>query len=425
MVSFYLRGKTRDLTTINCAIQIRGQKRIVFPISNLKVSPSQWSNGRMITGKGRQENGRIQHQLEGIYKNLVDFIREYNSRYKKYPNRKDIIDYISSNKTLHEYFDRNEKMKILELFDIIIKRRVGGFELTDKKKRFSYQSITLYNSTRKVIEEFQKHKKKKFLYVHEFESATLIEELEIFMTIDLEMMVNTIANKMKTLKSFLQIAWSENIIGFNPFKKHNIVIYTEETDAVIFTEDEMVELENLDLSDDEYLGRVRDQYLIYLWSGIRKSDLPNLLSVINSNSEYFTFRSGKTGELCTIPAFDTLKRVAEKYNYQFPSPIHDVVILRKIKEICKRIISMNVIVEKNYTKGGKRKRELKKKYQMIHIHTGRRTLATQLVKYGLPYEQVMKITGHKKLTTLQKYIKSGINVEQMLEVGNRIGKQKQ
>jgi hypothetical protein len=36
--------------------------------------------------------------------------------------------------------------------------------------------------------------------------------------------------------------------------------------------------------------------------------------------------------------------------------------------------------------------------------------------------QKMKITGHKKLATLQKYIKSDSDIQMMLEVGNRIGK---
>ena len=55
------------------------------------------------------------------------------------------------------------------------------------------------------------------------------------------------------------------------------------------------------------------------------------------------------------------------------------------------------------------------------MHTARRTLATQLVEHGLPpYEQVMKITGHKKLSTLQKYIKSDSDIDLMLEVGKKI-----
>jgi hypothetical protein len=49
-------------------------------------------------------------------------------------------------------------------------------------------------------------------------------------------------------------------------------------------------------------------------------------------------------------------------------------------------------------------------------------MPNSVFKHGLPYEQVMRITGHKKLSTLQKYIKSDSNIEQMLEVGRKIRK---
>ena len=55
-------------------------------------------------------------------------------------------------------------------------------------------------------------------------------------------------------------------------------------------------------------------------------------------------------------------------------------------------------------------------------HKARRTLTTLLYEHGLPLVQIMKITGHKKLATLQKYIKSDSDIQMMLDVGNSIGK---
>ena len=77
-------------------------------------------------------------------------------------------------------------------------------------------------------------------------------------------------------------------------------------------------------------------------------------------------------------------------------------------------------IERRFTKGGMEVRQHKKKYEMVVIHTARRTLATLLVNSGLQYHQVMKITGHKKITTLQKYIKSDIDLQKMIEVGRLI-----
>ena len=79
--------------------------------------------------------------------------------------------------------------------------------------------------------------------------------------------------------------------------------------------------------------------MIYLWSGIRKGDLKNLISVINPHTKKFVFRTGKTGEISEIPAFDTLIKIAEKYNYNFPEPVHDTIVLKEIKGICKLIPS--------------------------------------------------------------------------------------
>ena len=142
------------------------------------------------------------------------------------------------------------------------------------------------------------------------------------------MMKNTIHNRLKTLKSFLQVAVAEGILEQNPFQRYKIVLTTEETDAVVFSKEELKELENLDLSSSPFWDKVRDQYLLYVWSGVRKSDLRNFLSVVTPNKKTFVFRSQKTGERCEVPAFNAIVRLAEKYKYNFPNPIHDTVILR-------------------------------------------------------------------------------------------------
>ena len=419
MISFYLRDKNRELTSVYCSINPPGRKRICLAIQNCKINPKDWEKGAMKTGRGRIENGRVQDKLDNFKKIVNEFFDQYHQFYSKYPTEKQLNEFLESEKSVESYFNKREKMKIVDLFDKIIQRRESGKEL-NKGKNFRPQSITLYKSTLKAVKGFQEWKGRKFIYVEEFESKKMIEDFEIYLTTELDMMINTIGNKMKTLKSFLQIAWSDGIIQYNPFKKHGIQIYTEETDAIVFTKEEMLELEELDLSDNPYHDRIRDQYLIYLWSGIRKSDLRNLLAMVNPHSNSFTFRAEKTGELCTIPAFDTLKRVAEKYNYNFPEPIHDNDVLREIKVICKRLPTMNINVEKKYTRGGQKRRDIKKKYMSVHIHTARRTLASQLVEHGLEFSQVQKITGHKKLSSLQKYIKIDSNIELMLEVGRKI-----
>ena len=419
MVSFYLRDKTRESTSIGCSVNYPGQKRIWFSVNNTKIHPKEWASGRMMTGRGKVENGRVQDRLNELKKSITDFYEDYFYSYKAYPNKKVLFDFLKSNKSVKEFLPKVEKINSVDFFQSILDRRKSGKQLT-KGKRFSTATITHYSSFIKSIKGFQDYSGRKCFFLEEFKSKKLIEQYEIYLTKELNMMMNSIHNKMKTLKSFLQVAVSEGLLQQNPFKQHSITLYTENSSFVVFTKNELLQLENLDFSNNPYYDRIRDQYLIYLWSGVRKSDLKNLLRVISPDCKNYTFKSAKTGEICEIPAFDTLKKIAEKYNYDFPEPISDVIVLKEIKQICKLIPTMDVTIEKSYMKGGTRKRDILKKHQMIVIHSARRTLATILVEHGLPYEQVMKITGHKKLSTLQKYVKSDLDIDLMLRIGNMI-----
>lgn len=419
MVSFYIRDKKRKCTSISCSVNYRGQKRIYFTIENTKISPKDWSNGRMVTGRGRVDNGRIQDKLDDLKRRITKFYDEFIDSIQRYPSETELFEFLKTNKAAKDFLPKEEKVKAVDFFQSIIERRRVGKELT-KGKKFSEESITLYNSFLKSLKGFQDYKSRNHYYLEEFKSKKLIEEYEIYLTTELDMRINTIQNRMKTLKSFLQIAYSDGLLPFNPFKKHNIVLYSEESFSVVFTREELLQLELLDLSGNPFWDKIRDQYLLYLWSGVRKGDLKNLLKVINPDSKTYLFKCNKTDELSEIPAFETLKKVAAKYSYQFSEPVHDTIVLREIKKICMLIPSMHVPVENSYIKGGETKREIKSKYDMIVIHTARRTLATILIEYGLLYEQVMKITGHKKITTLQKYVKSNLDVDKILSVAKKI-----
>ena len=47
------------------------------------------------------------------------------------------------------------------------------------------------------------------------------------------------------------------------------------------------------------------------------------------------------------------------------------------------------------------------KYELISSHTARRSFATNAVLDGVPYHWIMQITGHKSVTSFEKYVKIG------------------
>ena len=47
-----------------------------------------------------------------------------------------------------------------------------------------------------------------------------------------------------------------------------------------------------------------------------------------------------------------------------------------------------------------------KKYELIGTHTARRTGATLMYLAGIPIYDIMRVTGHKSVNTLEKYIRA-------------------
>ncbi|NHE57939.1 tyrosine-type recombinase/integrase [Cyclobacterium plantarum] len=123
----------------------------------------------------------------------------------------------------------------------------------------------------------------------------------------------------------------------------------------------------------------------------------------------------KTDEIISIPLHPNLKEVLEKYDYDLSSlAISNQKFNKYVKERCLEAgINADVEVVK-YAKRIK-KYHVIPKYKLIASHTGRRTFITNAILAGIPLSVIQRITGHKKLVTLQKYvdIAEGINVEEM------------
>lgn len=75
-----------------------------------------------------------------------------------------------------------------------------------------------------------------------------------------------------------------------------------------------------------------------------------------------------------------------------------------IKELG-QIAGLDEQIEVVSTKGGKRIREVFRKFELITTHTARRSFSTNAYLNQIPSISIMKITGHKTEKTFLKYIK--------------------
>ena len=72
-VTFFIKSKTKERSSVGVSINFDGMDRIVLTIPDLKISPCDWENGRMITGRGKQLNYQIQRDLDS-FKDKVELL---------------------------------------------------------------------------------------------------------------------------------------------------------------------------------------------------------------------------------------------------------------------------------------------------------------------------------------------------------------
>ena len=145
--------------------------------------------------------------------------------------------------------------------------------------------------------------------------------------------------------------------------------------------------------------------MILCWTGLRISDFSSFNDIPKDN-DIISVTNEKTGGVAQIPLFPKAKLIFDKYEGRFPKRISEQKMRLYIKEVGQKIKGLNRSIEVTYTQGGKRKREIKKRHELLSLHTGRRTLCTFLkTSIGLSSETIMIISGHKTIRDFERYIK--------------------
>lgn len=216
--------------------------------------------------------------------------------------------------------------------------------------------------------------------------------------------LNTVGKHIKNLKAVINwLPLSERIecefVAPRKCKK-----LAEEVDNVFLSTEELHAIETVEIKQD-YLDRVRDQFLLLAWTGCRYSDLDKLDDPQCIARGYFELEQYKTGTKVCIPIFDQVKRIFEKYDGELPSVISNQKFNGFLKEVC-RLAGITEETSITHTIAGKRTKEYFPKYELVSAHTARRSFATNMFESGVPALVIMQITGHKTEKAFLSYIKT-------------------
>jgi len=271
-------------------------------------------------------------------------------------------------------------------------------------------SLTVYRSVKNHLEAYQKETKHKvrfetidYAFFQRFQNF-LIGRTKTDKEGNISPMLNntTIAKALSTLKTFLGYA-RKNGIKIND-NYRGFTIKREKLEVIALNETEFIALLDMDLSGNKRLAQVRDIFCFSCASGLRISDMQQLKREHIKGDE-INLIVKKTKTELTIPLNGITSKILDRYKeHNQPLPLISSQKLNTyIKELCKKA-NINEQIEIVRFRGTKRETITYPKYELIHLHTGRKTFCTLSLEKGMSAEQVMSISGHTDYKSFKRYV---------------------
>jgi hypothetical protein len=317
-----------------------------------------------------------------------------------------------------EALKRNgQRTTFLDYIEDFVQRSLTGKRIDPKgKKPIKFAVAKGYKTTLNHLKNFNKVSKRKL----DFDTIDLefhqdfTEYLTVTGTrfnpktkreIPLNLSANSVGIQIQRLKAVLSEATERGYNTNLTFKSKYFIKQTEQADTIYLNEMELKEMADLNLSKKTRLERVRDQFLIGSFTGLRFSDFSILEPASHIKDDFIKITQTKTGDPVIIPVHNVVKRILNKYKGELPEAISNEKFNEYLKEIGKLMPSLNKTETKTLTKGGKKITRHLQKWELLTTHTARRSFATNEYKAGTPSITIMAITGHKTEKSFLKYIR--------------------
>jgi len=218
---------------------------------------------------------------------------------------------------------------------------------------------------------------------------------------------NTIGTYIKVIKMFMNEALDKKLTDNMDFKSRRFKKVGEESENIYLTEAELSKIYKLNLSKpkDKTLAQVRDVFIIGCYTGLRYADLFSINSenLFDKNSK-LRIKTEKTGELVIIPLHSYIKEIIKKHGGIPQYKLGNQTMNESLKDIGEKAgLKESILISS--TQGGVVQTKPYKKYELIGVHTARRSFATNAYLKDIPTISIMKITGHKTEKSFLKYIK--------------------
>ncbi len=375
--------------------------------SGMLINPNHWNN-KLQRFKSIAEDILDKETIIKTLEDLKTFIRiEYNKSYQK----GELINKNWLDNKVNKFNNRPEHNDDYEVFYVPFVEKY----IEDSKTRINPDSgepiktrtIRKYNTTLERLKEFET--KHKIRLKHIDIGFDFFQDFVSFLSIDCNYKKTTINKYISQVKMFCN---EVKIKGYqyNPeYESRRFYVKRDKTIDTYLNIDEIDKIFELKI-DDERQDKIRDLFIIGLWTGLRVSDFSELERMKITGNNILISSTEKTNAPVRIPIHPQIQSILNKRSGELPhfdlTPKSlENLFNKEIKIICKDAGITQEIIGDLMNKETKRKeRGIFPKYKLIASHTCRRSFITNHLNV-LPDKAIMTITTHSSIEQLHRYNK--------------------
>ncbi len=375
--------------------------------TGILISPNHWNNKLQrfkSIAVSIADKEEITERLNGL-KNFI--ISEYNKSY----NKGEIISkpWLDSrvnkfnNRPTHENDTSVFFLPFVDKFINESKTRINP----DTGKQLDIKTIRKYNTTLTRLKEFETKHKTKLKHIDI--GFDFFQNFVSFLSIDCGYKKTTMNKYISQIKMFCN---EVKIKGYNYNPEYESRRFYVKRGKIIDTylnKHEIAKIYKLSF-ENERVDKIRDLFIIGLWTGLRVSDFSELERMKISGNNILISSTDKTNAPVRIPIHPQIKQILNKRKGKLPSfnltpKSLENLFNKEVKNICKDAeITQNIIGDLRNRETNRDIRGIYPKYKLISSHTCRRSFVTNHLGV-LPDKAIMTITTHSSIEQLHKYDK--------------------
>ncbi len=265
-VSFSLARPKQKISSIRAKISVNGVS--LFLYTGRSVETCHWDKKKCFVKSyvGKTTTTLLIQRLKELEIDILTLL-------DRYKNGKPKLSFNDFQTKLQALVQREEKKKIfickaaaapkdslIEFIDQFVQDCETGVRLSPKRQKLKPSSISSYKTTQSLLVKFQIHNKT-ILTLKDF-SQSDIDKFSDFLIIDEELAMNTHAKSMMDLLQIIKYAVKQKKITAAKMVELEFDTRREETDSIYLTEDEILQLLDINEFDDPIHEQVRDVFVL-------------------------------------------------------------------------------------------------------------------------------------------------------------------